>query len=234
MLTPKKKISRREIKQDPLIGAYERTQVYYYENKKMIGYAITGLIALVVLILVYTNNRRANEEKAAAELGKVFSLYDAAASNPSQYKLAIEGQPERGIMGLKAIVDNYGSTASGGLARFYLATAYYNLGQFNDALKYFDDFSTGSDLLTAARYAGMGGCYEARGEYAKAASEYDKASSTAPDPAQIADYLNAAAHCYGRSGDKEKAVNLYKRLKREYPSSEYARDADRYIGQFSA
>lgn len=233
MLKPKKKISKKEMKQDPLIGAYEQAQVYYYENKKYVSYALTALLVIVIGIVIFVNNRRANNEKAAAELGKVFTLYDGGTTNPQQYKLAIDGQPERGIMGLKTIVDNYGGTESGELARFYLANAYYQLGQYDDALRNFDNFSTSSDILKSSTLAGMGGCYEAKGEYAKAASEYDKASSTTSNPLQIPDFLNAAGRCYGLSGEKEKAVALFKRLKKEYPTSQLARDADRYISQFS-
>ena len=221
------------MKQDPLIGAYEQAQVYYYENKKYVSYALTGLLIVVIGVVIFINNRRANNEKAAAELGKVFSIYDAGVTNPQQYKLAIDGQPERGIMGLKTIVDNYGGSQSGELAKFYLANAYYQLGQFDDALKNFDSFSSSSDILKASSLAGMGGCHEAKGEYAKAASEYEKASGTTSDPLQIPDYLNAAGRCYGLAGEKEKAVALYKRLKKEYPTSPLARDADRYISQFS-
>src|SRR6266571_312785 len=123
MLKPKKKISRKEIKKDALITAYEQVTLYYDENKKYVSYALTGVVIVVVAILVYLNNRRANNEKAAVELGKVFAIYDGAVTNSQQYKVAIEGQPERGIMGLKAIVENYGGSESGQLARFYLANA---------------------------------------------------------------------------------------------------------------
>src|ERR1700741_273972 len=110
MLSPKKKISKKEIKHDPLISAYDQTTSFYYEHKKIISYALTSLIILVVGFVVYTNNRRANNEKASTELGKVFPLYDLGANDSRQYKVAIEGQPDRGIMGWKMIVDNYGST----------------------------------------------------------------------------------------------------------------------------
>ena len=65
-------------------------------------------------------------------------------------------------MGLKTVVDNYGGTTSGELARFYLANAYYMTGQVDAALEQFDDFSGGDKTLKAAAYAGAGACYESR------------------------------------------------------------------------
>lgn len=234
MLAPKKKITKKEMHHDPLISAYDRATTYYFQYKKMIGYVVTGIVLVVVAIIVYTNNRASDDAKAATELGRVFSLYDAGATDPRQYKLAIEGQEDRGIWGLKRIVDSYGGTGSGQVARFYLANAYYNIGQYDDALKQFDAFSSSNAMLTAAAYAGMGRCYEAKGEFEKAGSMFEKAAGAGVNPASTPDYLSASGRCFGLGGEKEKAVTIFKKLKKEYPTSAAAREADRYISQFSA
>ncbi len=233
MLKPKKKISRKELKQDPLLSSIDQARAYYYENKKYLSYAMTGLIILVVAIVIFINNRKANAEKAATELGKVYKIYDNATVDKTQFKVAINGQPDRGIMGLKGIVDNYGSSSSGELARFYLANAYYNLGQYDDALKQYEDFSSSDPLLAASANAGIAACYEVKKDFAKAADYYSKAMSVAGKSDIAAEYLNDAARCYGLAGEKEKAVGLFKRLKKDFPTSSYARDADRYITQYS-
>ncbi len=233
MLKPNKKLTKKEIKQDKLLTAYANVTSWYELNKKYVSYGITALVVLIVATVIFVNNRRANNEKAATELGKVFTIYDNAANDPRQFKVAIDGQPERGIMGLKTIVDNYGSTEAGEHARYYLANAYMNIGQYDEAIRQFDSFSSGNKLLTSSAYAGLGRCYEAKGDFSKAASSYEKAAKSDVDPSVTPDYLNSAARCYGQSGDKEKAISLLKRLKKEYPQSNAARDADRYISQFS-
>jgi TolA-binding protein len=234
MLKPKKKITKKEIKQDGLITAYAQATSFYYENKKYISYGITALVIVVIASFVYINNKRGQNETATTEFGKVFGIFDKGTTDPKQYQIAIDGQPERGIKGLKYIVDNYGGTQAGELARFYLASAYYSLGKYDDALKNFDSFSGGSDFLKASAYAGVAGCYEAKGDYGQAAAAYDKASRTISDPLNTPEYLSSAARCYGQSGDKSKAVTLLKKVKQEYPASTYAREADRYIAQFSS
>ena len=234
MLKPKKKITKKEIKQDGLVTAYAQVTSFYYENKKYISYAITGLVVIVIAVFVYVNNRRANNEKASTEIGKIYSFYDAAASTPAQYKAAIDGMPERGVMGLKNIVENYGGTESGELARFYLANAYFGLRQYDEALKQFDDFGGSDKLLQGSALAGVGACYEAKGEYARAASLYEKAANKSSNQITTPDYLNSAARCYGIAGEKDQAVALYKRLKRDFPTSSFAREAERYITQYSS
>jgi tetratricopeptide (TPR) repeat protein len=233
MLTPKKKISKKEIKEDALLTAYAEATTFYYENKKMLNYALTGLVVLVIGILIFVNNRKASNEKAQLEFAKVFALYDAGSTEKSQFNAAIQGKPEQGIIGLKAIVDNYGSTEAGEIARFYLANSYFQLGQYDDALKQFDAFSGGDALLRSSALAGIAGCYEAKKEYAKAAPQFEKAAGVFAGNANAPEYLNSAARCYGLAGEKEKAVTLLKQLKKDYPTSQYARDADRFISQFS-
>lgn len=234
MLTPKKKLSKREIKEDGLLTAYAQTEAYYYNNKKMINYVLLGLAAVVIAVVIFVNNRKAGNEKAQLEFAKVFAIYDQGSTDKAQYTAAINGKPEQGIIGLKAIVENYGSTEAGEVARFYLANACLATGQTDEALKHYEDFSGSDPLLKASAIAGAGACYEAKKEYPKAASQFEKAASVLATGPNAAEYLNSAARCYGMAGEKEKAVALLKQLKKDFPQSPYAREADRFISQYSA
>ncbi|HZY10909.1 MAG TPA: tetratricopeptide repeat protein [Bacteroidota bacterium] len=234
MLKPKKKITKKEIKQDNLLTTYAKVTSFYYEHKKRISYVVLAILGVVAITVVYINNQRANNERAAAELGKIFSIYDAGMNDINQYKVAIDGMPARSILGLKAIVENYGSTLSGELARFYLANAYFHLGQFEEAIIHYEKFSTNDKLLEASALAGLAACYEAKHEYEPAASNFESGANAVTNAVSTPDYLNAAARCYGLAGEKEKAIALYKRIKKEFPTSSYAREVDRYINQLSA
>ncbi|MBI5019852.1 MAG: tetratricopeptide repeat protein [Ignavibacteriales bacterium] len=234
MLKPKKKLTKTEIKQDTLLTSYAKLTSYYDTYKKYINYGITGLIAVIIIIVVYVNNKKANDEKAATELGKIFSIYDRGTTDPRQYQIAIDGQPERGLTGLKTIVDNYGSTTSGEIARFYLAQAYLNLDKVDEALKNFNSFSSDNEILSASAEAGVAACYERKNEFDEAASYYEKAAKIASDQNTTPEYLNSAALCYGKIGNKEKAITILKRIKKEFPKSQVAREVDRYISQFSS
>ena len=50
---------------------------------------------------------------------------------------------------------------------------------------------------------------------------------------QAPENLQRAAANYAAVGKKEKAIELLQMLKKEFPSSSYARDVDRYIAQYS-
>jgi TolA-binding protein len=224
MLSPKKKISKRELKEDALVTSYVKITSFYERNKKNISIAVTVVAVLIIAAIVFLKNRADNSEKASAQLGEVYSLFDGG-----QYQQAIDGMPERNITGLKSIVENYGGSPAGNYARFYLANAYFHLGKYDLALEQFDDFSPADDVLAVSRLMGMGDCNEAMGKYKEAAGDYEKAATKYPQDANAAENLSNAARNFGRAGEKETAIELYKKVKKNYPASTFARDADRFI-----
>jgi tetratricopeptide (TPR) repeat protein len=228
MLRPKKKISKKELKEDTLVKWYAETTGFYEKHKRNIHIGITAVVVIVLALVVYLKNRSDNDALAMAQLGKVHSLFDAGS-----YQAAIDGVAERNIPGLKSIVDNYGGTPSGELARFYLATALYELRKYDEALEQFKDFSASDELLVVSRYAGIAQCLEAKGIYREAAENYEMAATKNVKDVAAAENLNNAARNFALAGDKEKAVELYKRLKKNYPLTTFGREADRYIAELS-
>jgi len=228
MLQPKKKISRRELKEDALISSYAKVTKYYEEHRRTISIAVTAVVAVVILAGIYLKNRADTNERASLQLSQVTPLFDSG-----QFQLAIDGVPARNIQGLKAIVEESGSTPVGEIARFYLASAYLNLGKYQEALELFEDFSPSDDQLATGRYAGIGACQDGLGEYAKAGASYEKAAGVNAKDLRVPEYLSNAARAYARAGEKERALEIYRRLKKNHSTTVYGRDADRYIAQFS-
>ena len=228
MLRPKKKISKRDLKEDALVTTYVKVTSFYEANKRTISIALTALVVAVFAIVIYAKNRADNNEKAVTALGAIFESYDAG-----QFQTAVDGIPEKNVQGLRSIVDNYGNSASGDLARFYLASAYVQLGRSDEALKEFEDCSPPGELLAVARLSGIGSCYESRGKFKEAAGSFEKAATQYPKDASAAENLNNAARDYAQAGDRDKAIDLYKRIKKNYPTTAFAREADRFIAQLS-
>ena len=228
MLQPKKRITKKEMKEDALITTYVKATTFYEENKKTISMGMTALLVIVAAVFIYSKTRSADNEKAGTELAKVYSFYDNG-----QYQIAIDGVRERNIVGLAAIVNDYGGSQPGNMAKLYLGDCYYNLGKFSDALKQYEDFSPNGQLLTVTRYSGMASCYEALKNYKEAAESFEKAATKYPDDVSAAENLNNAARNYAASGQKQEALELYKKIKKNYPTTTFAREADRYIAKLS-
>jgi hypothetical protein len=69
MLRPKKRISKKEMKEDALVTSYVRVTTFYEQNKKNISIAITALAVVVFATVIYFKNQADNNEKAIAQLG---------------------------------------------------------------------------------------------------------------------------------------------------------------------
>ena len=228
MLRPKKKISKRELKKDTLITSYMKASSFYEEHKRQISIGITAVVAVVIALTIYFKNQSDNDEIAATKLAAIRTFYDNA-----QFQQAVEGVPERNIEGLKAIVENLGGTRTGDLARFYLADAYFQLGKYAEAKEAFEDCDPPEALLEASRLAGIAACHEALGNHNDAGVYFERAAAKDPTDGTIAEHLNNAARNFAQAGEKERALDILKRLKKNYPTTTYGREAERFISQLS-
>ena len=228
MLKPQKKISRREIKEDKLVTKYFEARQWIDANTKILSYVGIGIAGLIVIGFLWSKNRSDSNEKATSMLAKV-TQYD----DEGRYDLAINGVPQEGTQGLQAIVDEHGNTKAGEIAKLYLANSYLALKNYDKALSTYDDISVSDKMITASAFAGMAACYEAKGDFIHAASNFEKAASINMTAMQAPENLQRSAVNYAAAGKKEKAIELLQMLKKEFPSSSYARDVDRFIAEYS-
>ena len=226
MLKPRKKITKKELKQDKLVTTYFKVVNYLKNNRRIVSGTITVIIVAVIAVVIYLNNRRSNNTNAATELSGVLNLFNGGA-----YQVAINGDPTRNITGLKSIVDNYGSSESGEQAKIYLADCYYYLGDYDNAMKYFKDYDGSDRFLQASAYAGEAEVNEIRGGFESAAEYYDRAASRDSKSFLAPQYLVGAARNYIKIGKKERAVELLTRAQKDFSNSPYAGNVDYYLAE---
>ncbi|MCX8057193.1 MAG: tetratricopeptide repeat protein [Ignavibacteria bacterium] len=227
MLTPKKKISKKEIKQDRLVETYFKLKTFFEENQKTILISLGGLVVAVLLVIYFVNRSKERDIESTTLLGNVIGLYEQG-----QFQQAIDGNPAKKIKGLKEIADEYDGTESGEAAKIFLANSYFNLGKIDEALKYYEDYDGDNKLFKATAYAGAAACYEAKGNKEEAAELYLKAAKVNPSEVYTPEYLLYSARLYAELGKKETAKKLLEQIKKEYSNSAQARDYERYIVEF--
>lgn len=224
MLTKKKKLTKREIKEDKLVTTYYKVYNYFNENKNRIGIYAAGLAVLVAAIYFYMNYRSSTNDEAGVHLSRVMNLYDSGS-----YLEAIEGRQGTNIIGLKKIVAEYGSTENGETAKIYLANSYIMLGKIEEAFKYYEDYGGHNELFKAAAFAGEAGYYAYKQNYEKAADLYLKASRVSKANVLNPDYMLKAAINFIEAGKKDDAKELLEIIKKDYQTSTAFRDVDRYL-----
>jgi tetratricopeptide (TPR) repeat protein len=135
-------------------------------------------------------------------------------------------------MGLKEIVDKYGSTESGETSKLYAGNCFFNLNDYDNALKSFDDYSGKNDIVKASCLSGIGAVYEAKGDLKKAGEYFEKAANVNKDVVINPENLYYAVRAYSQAGDKESANRVFGILKNEYPKSKYISDSKRFESEF--
>jgi tetratricopeptide (TPR) repeat protein len=224
MLTKKKKLSRKEIKEDKLVSTYYKAYGYFEENKSRVVAAVSISLAVIALIYFYISNKIENNNIAGTQLSRVMNLYDQGS-----YLEAIEGQEGTNVAGLKKIVEDYGSTENGELAKIYLANAYSFLGRNYEALEYYEDYSGSNKTFKATSLAGQAGIYSYKQEFEKAADLYLKASRVSENNPLNPEYMLNAGINYLSSGNEENAKELFETIRKDYPASTAFREVDRYL-----
>jgi len=224
MLQKKKKLSKKEIKEDKLISFYNSSRNFIEDNKsKILTYG--GVLVLVAAIVYFYTNQKAEEnEKAGLELSRVMTLYDQGL-----YLEAMEGKQGSNIIGLNRIVEQYEGTENGEMAKIYLANCYSFLGNYEDAFKFYDDYSGSIDYFKAAALAGQGGYYAMKEDFEKAANLYLRASKISKLNSQNPDYMLNAGIYFLKIGDEEEAKILFNKIKEDYSSSLAYREVDKYL-----
>jgi tetratricopeptide (TPR) repeat protein len=224
MLTKKKKLSKKQIKEDKLVVTYYKVLGYFQENKNRIVIYGAAFLVLVAAVFFYIQNKNENNLKASDQLGKVMDLY-----NNGSYLQAIQGKPGTNVEGLKKIVENYGNTENGEIAKIYLANSYFMLDKIEDAFKYYEDYDGSIAIFKAASLAGQAGYYAYKNDFDKAADLYRQASKVSSEDVLNPDYLLKAGINYIKAGKKEDAKDLFEKIKKDYTSSNAFREVDKYL-----
>ncbi|KAF0151749.1 MAG: Tetratricopeptide domain protein [Ignavibacteria bacterium] len=226
MLEAKKKISKKELKEDKLVTSYYKFQNFFMESqaKILIGFGVIAVI--VVAYILYTNKVKNDNQAASAMVAKVIPLLETGA-----YQVAVDGVPAQNITGLKKIVDDYGNTEEGELAKILLANAYIITGKSEEALNLYDDYSGSNTLLKASALAGKAGILESKKEYEEALGLYQKAAIIDETNPSNPEFLLKAGIANLKLGNKKEAKVLFETIKKDYTTAVPYMELEKYLVQ---
>jgi tetratricopeptide (TPR) repeat protein len=90
------------------------------------------------------------------------------------FNLALNG--DGNYSGFLDIIDDYGRTKPGKLARYYAGISYLHLGKYKEAIEYLEDFKTDDPLLQPVKIGATGDAYAELGNKEKALKLYLEAA----------------------------------------------------------
>jgi predicted negative regulator of RcsB-dependent stress response len=207
--------------------AIDRAGDFWSRYNKPIIIAAVAIIVLLLGWLAYKKFvQEPNERKASEAIFKSEEYYRMDSLN-----LALNGDGMN--QGFLRIIDRYGSTKAGNLAKFYAGASFLQLGNFAQAEKHLKDFSTDAEQVQARAYKLLGDAYAEQGKNDNALSSYKKAASEFEEDDQNAsEYLFMAAYFAEKvANNKSEAIKLYRELKEKYPRTEKGFEAEKYLAR---
>ncbi len=211
-------------------SAIGRTEAWLQQNAKALLTVLGVVVVIVGGYFAYQYLYKAPRQKKAAT-----AIYQAQLAFAAEdYALALNG--DGNTIGLLTIIDQYGNTPSGNLAKHYAGQCYLRQGDFANAIAYFDQYKEVSnnipgDLVNAVNAGLQGDAYAQSGDAAKAAAAYERAMSLGDDPLTVPHYGKKAADAYEQLGEYRKALELYQRVKVRFPSAMDVIEIDKAIAR---
>ncbi len=206
---------------------YDRAMNFWDRNNRIITIAGLAIILLAGGYLGYKYFiKEPNEKKAAESMFRAEEYYRMDSLNK-----ALNGD---GLNpGFLRIIDKYGGTKAGNLARFYAGSILLQQKEFSRAAKHLSEFETDAKQIQARGYKLAGDAYAEQGKNKEALNYYKKAARHfEKDEVSSSDYLFMAAFFASRVlNDKEEAIELFKELKEKYSKTEKGFEVDKYLAQ---
>lgn len=149
------------------------------------------------------------------------------------FALALNGNGAD-FAGFEGIIDQYGHTDAGNLAKAYAGICYFKMGDTQKALDMLKSFSGGDNMISPAITGLIGDCYVNMGNTKEGISYFEKAAKQADNEVISPVYLKKAGVAYESLQQYPDAVKAYTTIKEKYFTSMEAGDIDKYITRASA
>ncbi len=217
----RKKISKKELKEDQLITAYVTTRRFLDRHGKSV--AIVAVVLVVIAIITGLVIRSKMEANVAAgyEIYKAGLMFDRG---------DIQGARDK----LHFVLETYPGTANSERALVELAANHFQATNFDSAIFYAEEFlrrKPDDPILACSALAIKAASLEEKCEYMRAGNTYLEAAEEHRDLFTTPVYLVDAGRCFNLAGMDDRAVELYQRVLREYPDSKEAARANEQIAR---
>jgi tetratricopeptide (TPR) repeat protein len=220
----------------------EKARGFWAKYSKNIIIAGSVLIVVMGAYLGYKYFFKLPKEQKASELvfpaEKLFGKMATTSSyNKDTVNIVLNGGNLGGetITGLLKIISNYGGTPAGNRARYMVGACYLQMKEFDKAISQLKEFDgNGASQIQSKAYILLGHAYSELKKTDEAMSYYKKAASVdEKDEGMTTEALFIAARYAEATGNTKEAIEIFQKLKDEYPASlkVMSGDVDKYLAK---
>jgi tetratricopeptide (TPR) repeat protein len=205
--------------------ALSKTERFIENNQKLLTIIIGAIVIVVLIFFGFKRFYMAPREKEVSEQMFMAERYFEIDS----LNLALNGDGM--YPGFLDIIDDYGMTSGANLSEYYAGICYLKMGNFEEALDHLKSFKGKDQILGPMAKGAIGDAYMELNQSAKAAGYYLDAADDQDNEFTSPLFLMKAGWTYETLKDYKKALEIYERIKYDYPTSTEAREIDKYIAR---
>jgi len=202
----------------------EKATSFWDHNRNILLGIVGGLVLIVGGWFGYNHlikepkQQRAVEQMFQAELMFEKDSFQLALTNPGG-----------GYSGFIDIINNYGGTPAANTAKYYAGISYLNMGDYENAIKYLEDYSPAGTIIPAIKYSALGDAYSEQNKMDEAEKNYKKAATESPNDVITPYMLKKLGMFYEKQNKNDLALKEYQEVKDNYLRSTEGRDIEKYI-----
>ena len=215
-----KKETEKPILADEVLG---KSEAFVIEHKNKFLGAIIAIIVIVGGYLAYNTFVAAPKEAEAAKA--IFKAEQYFVNGDLETALNGDGVNA----GFLQVIEENGGTDAANLAHAYAGICYAQQQNIDEAIKHLEKYSGNDKLVSPMVKYALGNCYAYKENIDKAIKLVLEAADEANNIAVSPKCLFDAAAMYEKQGKADKAIELYNRIKNEYPQAPEAANIDRFI-----
>jgi tetratricopeptide (TPR) repeat protein len=208
--------------------ALGKTEQFVEKNQKILMYVVMGII---LVVLVYFGYQRfyvsPMEENAQEQIFMAQKYFEMDSLNRALYG-------DGNALGFLDIIDDYGSTRAGNLAKYYAGIAYLKMGNYEEAIEFLKDHDPVDQMVGPMALGGIGDAYMELNEPEKAVDYYLDAADVSVNDFTTPMYLYRAGIVYEMLGDYDEAYDAYERIFKEFNRSPEGRSIERDLAKVKA
>ena len=188
-----------------------KAEDYMKKNRRTLIICLVAAIVVIGGIILYRNAyMMPHKAKAEEQIFRAEQLFER-----DSFETALKGNGAD-VKGFLDIISDYGNTPAGNVAHAYAGVCYYQLGDYQSAIKQLDKFSSKDMMLQPSVIGLIGDCYVEGDQYDKAVGYFEDAAKK-------------AGLAYEALGKTDKAKEAYTKVKESYPTSPSAANAEKYL-----
>ena len=202
MLKPRRTIIKKELKKDPYIEFLAKAKINVDENKTLYMRWSLGVVAVLVAVVLVSNDLQKGKDAAALSLGK--ALVSLA-----------NGDVDNATLQFEFVADEYENNESGRLAKYYLARTHFKNKDYLAASSYLNEIADASFRLAqfpVSIYKMLAFIALENGDHSAAMDHYEQALDNADIVQQKQNIALELADVLITIGDFSRSLDLVQKV----------------------